>query len=136
MQDTTYFINKSKTVKDKSKDSTLVTLEVRGLYTNIPNHETIEGVKETVNKQTNKLMIAQVIIKFFYLVLTLNNFIFDGNNHLYIKGCAMSTICAPAYVNISMGKFKKLHIYPYIITISTIYCGYIDDIFLWDGIES
>ena len=105
MQDTTYFINKLETVKHKSKDSTLVTLIVRGLYTNIPNHEAIEAVKETVNNQTSKPIIAQVIIKFFYLILTLNNFTFNGNNHLHIKGCAMSTICAPAYANISMGKF-------------------------------
>ena len=29
-------------------------------------------------------------------------------------GCAMGTICAPAYANIFMAQFEKQDIYPYI----------------------
>ena len=43
--DTTDFINKLENVKDTSKDSILVTLDVKALYTNISNHEGIETVK-------------------------------------------------------------------------------------------
>ena len=49
-QDKTNLINKLESVKDKSKDSTL---DVRTLYTNIPNHEGIEAVKETLDNQTS-----------------------------------------------------------------------------------
>ena len=48
----------------------------------------------------------------------------------------MGTICAPGYANIFIGKFDKLHIYPYLRNFSTFYCRFIDDIFfLWNGTE-
>ena len=51
---TTDFIKKKlEAVKDKSKDSILVYLEVQALYTNSLNHEGIEGVKETLNHQAS-----------------------------------------------------------------------------------
>ena len=39
VKDTTDFINKFQNIKDTSKDSILVALAVKALYTNIPNHE-------------------------------------------------------------------------------------------------
>ena len=45
-------------------------------------------------------------------------------------GCAMGTICAPAYGNIFMAQFEKQHIHPYIKNKSILYLRYIDDIFM------
>ena len=53
VQDTTDFVKKLETIKDKSEDFILVTLDVRGLYTSISNHEGIETVKETLNNYTS-----------------------------------------------------------------------------------
>ena len=102
---TTDFINKLENVKDTSKDSILVTLDVKALYTHISNHEGIETVKETLNNQAKKPIATRVIIKFLYLILTLNNFVFNGINYIQKKGCAMGTICALAYTKIFMRKF-------------------------------
>ena len=67
------------------------------------------------------------------MVLTIVN----GINYTQKKSCAMGTICAPAYANIFMGKFEKLHIYPYLRNFSTFYCRFIDDtFFLCNGTES
>ena len=52
------------------------------------------------------------INKFLHLKLTLNNFLFNVINYLQIKGCAMGTILAPAYINIFMGKLENFHIHP------------------------
>ena len=94
-------------------------------------------MKETLNNQASKSIVIRVIIKFLHLILTLNNFIFDGINYLQVKGCAMRTICAPAYANIFMGKFEKPHIYSYIRNIWAFHCRFIDNIFfLWNGKES
>ena len=46
VKDTTDLINKHENVKDTSKDSILVTLNVKVFYTNIPNHEDTETVKK------------------------------------------------------------------------------------------
>ena len=114
-------MNKLENVKDTSKDSILVTLDVKALYTNIPNHETIEAVKNTLNNQAKKPIATRVIIKFLYLMLTLNNFVFNDINYTKKKVCAVDTICAPAYANIFMGKFEKLRVYPYFRNFSTFY---------------
>ena len=71
-------MNKPGNVKDTSKDSILVTLNVKVLYNNITNHKGIEVVKEALNNQAKKQIAVRVIIKFLYLMLTLNNFIFHG----------------------------------------------------------
>ena len=95
---------------------------MKALYTNIPNHEGIEAVKKTLNNQAKKPIATRVIIKFLYLILTLNNFVFNDINYTQKKGCAVDTICTPAYANIFMGKFEKLQVCPYLRNFSTFYC--------------
>ena len=78
----------------------------------------------------NKTVATKVIITFLSLILALNNFVFNSINYLQIMGCAMGTICEPAYANIFMAQFEKQHIYLYIKNKSILYLRYIDDIFL------
>ena len=49
IKDTSDFINRINETKDINKDTILVTLDDKSLYTNIPNHEGIEAVKSTLN---------------------------------------------------------------------------------------
>ena len=134
--DTTDFINKLENIKDISKDSILVTLDVKPLYTRISIHECIEAVKETLNNQGNKPIATRVIIKFLYIILTLNNFAFNGINYLQKKDSPIGTIYAPAYISIFMGKFEKLHIHPYLRDLQHFESIYRRYIFLmkWNGI--
>ena len=113
VQDTIDFINKLETFEYNSKDSMLVILDVRALYTNILTHHVgIEAQKETNNNQTSESIATRVTIKFLYLILTLNIFILNGINYLRIKGCAMGTICAPAHTTIFIEKFEKTSLIP------------------------
>ena len=84
-----------------SDDSYLVSLDVRSLYTNIPHKEGIEAVKQKLKKSKPSISI-KVILTFLKLILTLNNFVFNGINYLQKKGCTMGTKCAPSYANIFM----------------------------------
>ena len=69
---------------------------------------------------------------FLALILTLNNFVFDCIHYLQRKGCAMGTICAPAYANIFMANF----FYPYIKDKTKMFLRFIDDLFMiWTGSE-
>ena len=102
-------------------------MDVRSLYTNIPNKEGIEAVETTLKR---KNIGATIISTFLRLVLTLNNFVFNSQNYLQIKGCAMGTKCAPSYANIFMGMFEERYIYPLIEKASNFYLRFIDDIFL------
>ena len=72
------------------KESLLVTLNVKSLYTNIPNNEGIKVFREAYDKNLSKSAPTKVIIAFLSLILTLNNFIF--NFIFNFMGCAMGTI--------------------------------------------
>ena len=108
------FINKINTVKSVPENSYLVAMDVRSLYTNIPNAEGISVVKRAFGNYSKKTTITKVITTFLALTLTLNNFILDYIQYLQIKGCAMGTICAHAYANIFMANFELKYIYRYI----------------------
>ena len=96
VQDTNDFINKINAVKSVPKNSYLVTMDVRSLYTNIPNVEGISTVKRAFDNYPNKTTTTKVITTFLALILTLNNFVFDCIHYLQIKRCAMGSICATA----------------------------------------
>ena len=59
------------------QESLLVTSDVKSLYTNIPNNEGIEAIKESNEKYKEETVSTKVIITFLSLVLTLNNFVFN-----------------------------------------------------------
>ena len=77
------------------------------------------------------------IVKFLWLILTLNNFIFNGINYLQTNGASMGTKCAPNYANLFMALFEENFIYPRITGKAGLYLRYIDDIFMiWRGTRS
>ena len=105
-KDSTDAINKISMIKDKvSQTDILVSMDVRSLYTNIPNNEGIQAAREALNGSSSRIP-TRVITTFLFLILTLNNFIFNGLNFIQIIGCAIGTKCAPTYANIFMGNLK------------------------------
>ena len=132
VKDTTDFINKIKG-KTIPAGAFLVTLDVKSLYTNIPHDEGILAVEKALTGKFPNTFI-QAIKDMLLLVLSLNNFSFNGEHFLQILGCAMGTICAPPYANTFMGEFEHVHIYPLIRNLNDLYLRFIDDIFLiWTG---
>ena len=125
-------------LKPLSDDSYLVSLDVHSLYTNIPHKEGIEAVKQKLKKSKPSINI-KVILTFLKLILTLNNFVFNGINYLQKKGCAMGTKFAHSYANIFMGRFEEKFIFPLLTSdnLSDFYLRFIDDIFLiWNGTKT
>ena len=85
VKDTTDFIKKIEAIYHVSDASYLVSLDVRSLYTNIPHKEGIEAVKQKL-KKSKPIISIKVILTFIKLILTLNNFVFNGINYLQKKG--------------------------------------------------
>ena len=102
IKDTSDFINRINETKYINKETILVTLDVKTLYNNILHHEGIGAVKSALNSVYQKPIPTKVVI-----MLTLNNFVFNGIHYLQKIGCATGTICAPNDTNIFMGKLKK-----------------------------
>ena len=137
IQDTSHFLRKLNIRRDSNPDSILVTLDVRSLYTNIPNEEGIAAVREAMSMSTSSKISSKVITTFLWLILTLSNFVFNGINYLQKQGVTMGSICSPSYANIFMGYFEREYLYPLIRGKCMFYTRYIDDIFLiWKGTEA
>ena len=109
-------------------------MDVSSLYTNIPHDEGLDALRENLNRRRNRSVATNVLVTLMSLILTLNNFIFNGINYLQIKGCAMGTNSSPSFANIFLGKFEEQFIYPFIQDLHKLYLRYIDDIFMiWTG---
>ena len=138
IKDSFDFVRKIRSINKIPQNSYLVTLDVKSLYTNIDNTDGLEAMKEKLEERQNSSTKANTICLLMKLILTLNNFIFNGENYQQIKGTAMGTRAAPNYANIFMGKFEKTHIYEsnwweYL----RFFCRFIDDLFfIWTGTES
>ena len=85
VKDNNNFIIKINAVKSVPKNSYLVTIDVRSLYTNIPNVEGISAVKRAFDNYSEKTTTTKVITTFLELILTLNNFVFNCIHYLKNK---------------------------------------------------
>ena len=77
IKDTNDFINKIDNFA-VPPNSFLVTMDVKSLYTSIPNNEGIASVKKKYDHYPNKTIPTKIITTFLALILTLNNFIFNS----------------------------------------------------------
>ncbi len=70
------------------------------------------------------------VLELLKLVLTCNNFEFDGKHYKQIRGTAMGTKVAPTFANIFMGKFENDYVYTHpLYSKVLIWLRFIDDIF-------
>ena len=137
IKDTTDFINKIETITDLPENTILVTMDVKSLFTNIPNSEGINAVAKALEKQTDLKIPTRVIIKFLHLILTLNNFGFNGRNILQKKGSSMGSKSSCRYADVFMDDFETKHIYPRTLNRALAYHRFVDDIFmLWTESEA
>ena len=114
IKDTTDFIQKIENIELRP-GTVLVTLDVTSLYTNIPHIEGVKAVSEflSVHRDSTLLPHNNIIVNLTRMVLTHNNFDFNGEHYLQISGTAMGTRLAPSYANIFMDHFERTHVYPY-----------------------
>ena len=132
VKDSTHFLQIMEETNNIPPNSYLVTLDVNSLYTNIPVDQGLSAVKKTLTsnrpdsrcKPTN-----QSILNLLKLVLTKNNFNFNGKHFLQIKGVSMGSKVSPSLAILYMGDFETLHVYTYHQQ-PLIYVRYIDDIFM------
>ena len=75
IKDTNDFINKIDNFT-VPPNSFLVTMDVKSLYTSIPNNEGIASVKKKYDHYPNKTIPTKIITTFLALILTLNDFIY------------------------------------------------------------
>jgi hypothetical protein len=90
------------------ENTTLVTMDVTSLYTNIPHDDGIAACRKRWEQRTVHEPPTECLVEMLTLVLKNNNFTFDGSHYLQINGTAMGTKMAPSYANIYMGDLAEL----------------------------
>jgi hypothetical protein len=85
------------------ENTTLVTMDVTSLCTNIPHDDGITACRKIWEQRTVQEPPTECSVEMLTLVLKNNNFTFDGNHYLQINGRAMGTKMAPSYAKILWG---------------------------------
>ena len=132
VKDTTHFLKLLNDLGELPMNCILATMDVSSLYTNIPNDEGLAAAMHTLERHRNTPNIKPknlTLVKLLELVLTKNNFQFNGVNFLQVGGTAMGTKVAPSYAVNYMGAFENKHVYTYRLQ-PLLYLRYIDDIFM------
>ena len=107
IKDTTDFLNKLEKINRVPEGALLVTMDVTSLYTNIPHNEGINATTLACEENDSIETSTRVITKFLSLVLNLNNFTFNDEHILQIKGCSIKSKCSCSYANLFMGKIRE-----------------------------
>ena len=81
LKDIIHFINKVNNFSVPVK-SVLATMDVRSLYTGIPNNEGIAVTKKRYDSYIHKTIPTKIITTLLSLILTLNNFVFKSKFYL------------------------------------------------------
>lgn len=105
VKDSYYFIDLVKSLTIPA-DSFLFSIDIDSLYTNIDIAAGLQAVREIFLKYPDANRPDKEILELLEINLRRNDFEFDGDCYLQIKGTAMGKRFAPAYANIFMAKWE------------------------------
>ncbi len=92
----------------------IFTMDVKSLYTSIPHQDGLEAVKYFMDvERIDPFPPTSTILRLLELVLTLNNFTFNGNHYIQRRGVAMGQKVGPSYACLFMGYLEKKFVASY-----------------------
>lgn len=143
VKDTYHFIDIVKKLKIPN-NSWFFSMDVDSLYTNIDIKSGLQVVKKTFEKHPNPERPDMEVLQLLEINLTKNDFVFNGEFYLQIKGTAMGKRFAPAYANLFMANWeeevltkcpkKPLHYFRYLDDIWGVWCYSKEDFVEFIGI--
>ena len=95
-------LRKLDTMENIPDNAVLITIDVSALYTNINRIDAIEAVKKALEKNNDKSIPSDFILKLLDLILKYNIFEFDQELYQQLIGFAMGTKCGPNVADIFM----------------------------------
>lgn len=130
VKDTYHFIAMIKNLQ-VPHNSLFFTIDIDSLYTNIDTKAGLTAVKNILQKYPQQDRLDRQLLALLEINLTRNDFEFNNQFFLQIKGVAMGKKFAPAYANIFMAEWEEAALgkcpqKPFL------YVRYLDDIFgIW-----
>ena len=106
----------------------MCTIDVVGLYPNIPHSEGLNSLRRSLELRDNKQISSDTLIEFAEIILKNNFFEFDQNTFKQVRGTAIGTKLAPPYATLFMADLEEKTLNAFEEK-PMIWWGYIDDIF-------
>ncbi|KAL2077005.1 hypothetical protein ACEWY4_027398 [Coilia grayii] len=106
LKDTYHFIEKLNQITVPSK-AFLFTIDIDSLYTNIETKLGLQAIRKCFQKFPDKKRPDNYLLQLLEISLTRNDFEFDGQFYLQVKGTAMGKRFAPSYANIFMADWEE-----------------------------
>ncbi len=132
LKDTTDFLQKISTTPTLPPGCILVSLDVSSLYTNIPHDEGMAACRRALETRPSPAPPTPYLLRMMEMILTLNNFSFNGENYIQVQGTAMGTRMAPSYANLFMAELEA-NLLAWTPRTPSVWWRYIDDIFaIWE----
>ena len=132
IKDTNDFLLKLQSLPPLTKDDILCSIDVVGLYPNIPNEEGLAAIKKALDKRRDKKVSTESIVELAEVVLKNNVFEFNEKVYKQKRGTAIGSKMAPPYAIIFMDDLENKMLAGEEFK-PKIWWRYIDDIFLvWE----
>ena len=141
IQDTNDFVKKLKDLPELPNGAILCTIDVVGLYPNIPHEDGLKALRKSLDKREDQSVSTDSMLELVELVLKNNYFTHDGKTFKQKRGTAIGTKMAPPYAIVTLGDFENGALENYFQLTGFkpwVWWRFIDDIFfIWEhGEES
>ena len=132
IKDTYDFLKKIKSLPPLPENAILCTIDVVGLYPNIPHVEGLSAIRKALDEREDKTISTDSLVELAELVLKNNIFEFGEKVFKQKQGTAIGTKMAPPYAILFMDDLET-RILEYSTFKPSVWWRYIDDIFLiWE----
>ena len=107
IKDTTDLLIKLEELPNLPANASLVTLDVKSFYSNVPHDNGILACREMLYTRDTLFPPSKDILRLIEMILTKNNFTFNEQHCLQSHRTAMGTRIALSYANLFMDKLKR-----------------------------
>ena len=101
-----HFLNKLKSLGKLPRRTILCTIEIVGLYPNIPHSEGPTSFERFLELRDNKQISSDTLTELAEIVLKYNIFEFDEKTFKQVRGTAIGTNFAPPYAILFMADLE------------------------------
>ena len=134
IKDTNYFLSKLKSLGKLPQGKILCTVDVVGLYLNIPHSESLTSLRRFLELRENKQISSDTLMELAEIVLKNNIFEFNEKTFRQVRGTAIGTKFAPPYAILFTAGLEEKIISAFEER-PMIWWRYIDDILLFGNME-
>jgi len=108
IRDTTHFLNRLRQVRQPlPSDVLLFTMDVKGLYPNVPRVEARLACKQILDKRLSPTVPTERVLEMIDVVLENNNFRFGSQNYTQTEGTAIGSKLGMHYASAYMGEWES-----------------------------